>query len=537
MSPTRPSSGSPSATSRPPSPPHTAPDAASPGPADGLRVAFDALDAAQAAAHGDMPVEDFRRAAHAVVDVMADYLSGVERYPVIPGLEPGELHDRFAADPPELPEPLGDVLADYVALVEPNVTHWQHPAFFAYFASSASSPGILGEMLTAVLNANPMLWRTSPAGTELEEVVIRWLRIALGLPDGFDGFFTDTASTSSLIGLAGARQSVSGFDAAADGLGLRARLRIYASEEAHSSIEKAAMTLGIGRAGTRRIPVDAAFRMDVPALRRAIDEDRAAGIVPCAVVSTIGTTGPASVDPTAEIADVAEEQGLWLHVDAAYAGVTAMIPERREPFAGWERAHSIVVNPHKWLFTPLDCSLFLTRRPDGIRAAFSLVPEYLRTLDRERPVHDFNEYTPQLGRRFRALKMWMLLRYFGLSGIRARLLEHIAEAERFAGLVDGEPDAERLAPVHFSTVCFRWRPSRLRGREDEPAIAEDLDELNVALLAAVNREGLVFLSHTRLRGRIALRLAIGGIRTEPRHVSLAWERLREHGRRIAAERA
>ncbi len=503
---------------------------------DALRAAFAHLDLAQQSGHGDMDPATFRRAAHAVADLMADYLEGVERYPILPDVEPGELRARFPAAPPEQPEPLGDVLRDYRALVEPNITHWQHPAFFAYFASSGSAPGILGEMLMATLVGNAMLWRTSPVATELEEVTVGWLRQGLGLPEAFDGFFTDTASTSSLIGLAGARQAVAGTDASAEGLAARPALRIYASAEAHSSIEKAAMTLGIGRAGTRRIPVDAAYRMEVPALEAAICEDRAAGHVPCAIVATIGTTGPTSVDPTAALAEVAEREGLWLHVDAAYAGVTALLPERREPFAGWERADSIVVNPHKWLFTPLDASLFLTRRPEVVRAAFSLVPEYLRTLDREGAVHDFNEYTPQLGRRFRALKMWMLMRYFGLDGMRARLREHIELATQFAAWVDAEPDAERLAPVPFSTVCFRWRPRRHVGHEDEPAVREELDRLNTAILEAVNREGRAFLSHTRLRDRLTLRLAIGSVRTEARHVALAWDRIRAHALRLDGQR-
>jgi aromatic-L-amino-acid/L-tryptophan decarboxylase len=517
-------------TTLPPDPP--VPSSGSPSGEELLRAAFGTLDLAQTSAHGDMDPATFRRVAHAVADLMADYLAGVENLPVMPDVEPGELRRAFPAVPPERPEPIGDVLADYRRLVEPNVTHWQHPAFFAYFASSGSAPGVFGEMLTAALVSNAMLWRTSPVATELEEVTVDWLRQGLGLPDAFDGFFTDTASTSSLIGLAGARQAVPGTDAAADGLAGRPALRIYASAEAHSSIEKAAMTLGIGRAGTRRIAVDRDYRMDVAALEAAIRDDRAAGHVPCAVVSTIGTTGPTSVDPTPALADIAAREGMWLHVDAAYAGATALLPDRREPFAGWERADSIVVNPHKWLFAPLDVSLFLTRRPETVRAAFSLVPEYLRTLDRERDVHDFNEYTPQLGRRFRALKMWMLIRYFGLEGIRARLREHISLGQQFAAWVDAEPDAERLAPAPFSTVCFRWRPARLAGHEEEPAVRAELDRLNLAVMDAVNREGRVFLSHTRLRDRLTLRLAIGSVRTEARHVALAWERICEHARRL-----
>ncbi len=324
-------------------------------------------------------------------------------------------------------------------------------------------------MLAAALAQNPMLWRTSPIGTELEGVVVDWLRQALGLPAGFDGLLTDTASTSSLIALAAAREAA-GLDAAARGLAGREDLlgpRVYASAEAHSSIEKACMTLGIGRAGLRRIPVDGDYRLRVDALESTIAEDRAAGLRPIAIVATLGTTGSTSVDPIEAIASIAEREGLWLHVDAAYAGAVALEPGLRGPFAGWERADSIVVNPHKWLFTPFDASLLLTRRMDRLRAAFSLVPEYLRTLDRAGPVRDYNEYQPQLGRRFRALKLWILLRWFGLDGLRRRIVHHIELARRFAAWVDDDPDWERLAPVPFSTVCFRWRPARLRGREDE----------------------------------------------------------------------
>ena len=379
-----------------------------------------------------MSAEAFRRAAHEVVDVMADYLATIETRAVFPDIEPGTIRPRFPVAPPDDPEPLGEILADYRALVEPNATHWQHPGFLAYFATTASGPGILGEMLTAALGQNPMLWRTSPVGTELEQVVVDWLRQALGLPEAFDGLLTDTASTSSLIALAAAREAA-GIDAAAQGLAGRPdvhELRVYASTEAHSSIEKACMTLGsrAGRPGPdpdRRAVPDASG-----CARGGLEGDRAAGRRPIAIVATLGTTSSTSVDPVADIADIAEREAVWLHVDAAYAGVVAMVPERRAPFQGWERANSIVVNPHKWLFTPLDASLLLTRRMADLRAAFSLVPEYLRTLDRETPVHDYNEYTPQLGRRFRALKLWVLMRWFGLDGLRRRIERHLELAAR-----------------------------------------------------------------------------------------------------------
>jgi aromatic-L-amino-acid/L-tryptophan decarboxylase len=481
-----------------------------------------ALDGAQIDGLGDMDLAAFRAAAHVVADLIADYLVHVEEYAVFPAIEPGTLRPRFPEDAPEVPASIDAILADYDQLVVPNATHWQHPGFMAYFATTASGPGILGEMLTAALGQNPMLWRTSPIGTELEEVVVGWLRRGLGLPETFDGLLTDTASTSSFIALAAAREAA-GLDVTAKGLAGRPdvpALRVYASQEAHSSIEKACMTLGLGRENLVRIPVDDDHAMRPDALDDAIAADRDAGRLPIAIVATIGTTSSTAVDPVDAVADVARRERLWLHVDSAYAGAVALIPERRGPFAGWERADSIVVNPHKWLFTPLDASLLLTPRMTDLRAAFSLVPEYLRTLDRETPVRDFNEYTPQLGRRFRALKLWIQLRWFGLEGLRRRIHRHIDMAQAFAGWIDDAPDWERLAPVPFSTVCFRWNP-----RADMSE--EQLDERNAAIMDAVNRGGEVFLSHTRLDGRFTIRLSVGNLRTEPRHVERAWTLLRE----------
>ncbi len=492
------------------------------------------LDPQQVEGLNDMDPEAFRVAAHQVVDRIADYLRSVEQYPVLPPIEPGSIRPLFPAHAPETPEPIGAILADVDRLVIPNATHWQHPGFFAYFSTSASGPGILGELLTAALGQNPMLWRTSPIGTELEGVVVSWLRDALGLPAAFDGLLTDTASTSSLIAIAAAREAA-GLDAAAAGLAARPELgdlRVYASAEAHSSIEKACMTLGLGRASLVRIPVNDLYQMDPAALATAIVEDRAAGRHPVAIIATIGTTSSTSSDPVAAIADVAEREGLWLHVDSAYAGVVALLPDHRGPFAGWERADSIVINPHKWLFTPLDASLLLSRRMDQLRAAFSLQPEYLRTLDRVNPVLDYTEYQPQLGRRMRALKLWIQLRWFGLEGLRRRIAWHLEMAAGFAQWVDADPDWERLAPVPFSTVCFRYRPAAVAGREDEPAVHARLDDLNLRLMDAVNRTGEVFLSHTRLRDRFTIRLAVGNLRTQPRHVERAWELLRIEATRL-----
>jgi len=494
----------------------------------------DLLDPEQVDGLLDMDPERFRAAAHVVVDRIADYLANVESYPVLPPIEPGTIGPQLPAHAPEAPEPMRAILADIDAIVFPNATHWQHPGFFAYFATSASGPGMLGEFLTAALGQNPMLWRTSPIGTELESVVVRWLREGLGLPEAFDGLLTDTASTSTLIALGAAREAA-GLEASARGLAGRkdvAQVRVYASAEAHSSIEKACMTLGLGRAALVKIPTNDRYEMDATALGAAITQDRAAGLRPIAIVATVGTTSSTSADPVAAVADIAAREGLWLHVDSAYAGVVALLPDRRAPFAGWERAESIVINPHKWLFTPLDASLLLSRRMDELRAAFSLVPEYLRTLDRVNPVLDYNEYQPQLGRRMRALKLWMQIRWFGMEGLRRRIAYHLEQAARVTAWIDADPDWERLAPAPFSTVCFRYRPARLAGHEDEPGVRTDLDELNTALMDAVNRTGEVFLSHTRLHDRFTIRIAIGNLRTEPRHVERAWELLRREAARL-----
>ena len=471
----------------------------------------------------DIDPAAFRAAAHAVVDVMADYLETIEDRPVFPPVEPGSLRPLFPAAPPEAPEPLAAILDDYRRLDRAERHALAAPGLPRVLRDDRVRRRDPRRDADRRLGQNAMLWRTSPIGTELEEVVVDWLRQALGLPEGFDGLLTDTASTSSLIALAAARQAA-GLDVAAEGLAGRPdvpALRVYASTEAHSSIEKACMTLGLGRDAARAGP----GRRRVTRCARTRSRRRSPPTAPPATGRSrssrrSGTTSSTSVDPVAAIADIAEREGLWLHVDSAYAGVVAILPERRAPFAGWERADSIVVNPHKWLFTPLDASLLLTRRMADLRAAFSLVPEYLRTLDREAPVRDYNEYTPQLGRRFRALKLWIQLRWFGLEGLRRRIERHLEMAQAFAGWVDEDPDWERLAPVPFSTVCFRWNP--LAGATDE-----ELDARNAAIMDAVNRTGEVFLSHTRLAGRFTIRLAIGNLRTEPRHVERAWALLRE----------
>ena len=433
-------------------------------------------------------------------------------------VQPGELKAALPAEAPELGESLGTILADVDRQIIPAITHWNHPGFFAYFSVSSSAPGILAEMISATLNVNGMLWRTSPAATELETVALGWLRQLVGLPEGLFGVIQDTASASTLVALAAAREAVPGLEARRRGLVGQARLRLYASEEAHSSIEKAAIVLGVGQDGYRRIPVDGAFRMDAAALARAVAEDRRSGLTPFAVTATVGTTSTTSVDPVPAIADVCEREGLWLHVDAAYAGAAAILPECRFVLEGCERADSIVINPHKWLFVPIDLSALYTRRPEVIRSAFSVVPEYLQTPE-DSLAPNLMDYGVSLGRRFRALKLWMVLRAFGRQGIAERIREHLRLARLFRSRIEDDPGFEVAAPTPLSVVCFR---ACFPGRSDE-----EIDSLNNQVLEAVNRTGEVFLSHTRLRGRTTLRLAVGNIRTEERHVERAFELLRE----------
>lgn len=471
---------------------------------------------------GDLPDDEIRRALHRAADHIADYLAGVGGYPVVPPVVPGEVARQLPAAPPEGPEPLDRILDDYERLIEPNVTHWNHPGFLAYFAITGSGPGIVGEALAASLNVNAMLWRTSPASTELEERVCDWLRQMMDLPPAFRGHINDTASTSSLVALAAARHRLSGLDVRERGLSGRPEvppLMLYASDQAHSSIDKAAIVLGLGHANVRRIECDAAFRMSVPALEAAIAQDRAAGRLPMAVVATAGTTSTTSIDPIPEIAGLCEREGIWLHADAAYAGSAAVCPELRALMPGLERADSIVVNPHKWLFTPVDCSVLYVRDPALLRAAFSLVPEYLRT--DEAGVTNLMDTGFQLGRRFRSLKLWMVIRAYGVEGLRERIREHCALARELAARMEADSAFELAAPVPFSTVCFRVLPA------DPGATPEEQDRLNERLLQRVNAAGPFFLSHTGLRGRITPRVAIGNVRTSREHIDALWDLLAE----------
>jgi aromatic-L-amino-acid decarboxylase len=469
---------------------------------------------------GDLPPEEFRRLARETVDWVADFLEHADDFPVFPDVRPGYLRHALPDRAPEDGESMGAVLEDFRSLIVPGITHWNHPAFFGYFSISASGPGILGELLAAALNVNAMVWRSSPAATELEDVTTEWLRALLGLPDGFEGVINDTASSSTLYALAAAREAAYP-DAHRAGLfGARAG-RVYASEQAHSSVEKAVLTLGFGQEGYRTIPADADFRMDVAALRSAIEEDVADGIVPVAVVPTLGTTSSASLDPIAEIAPIAREHGAWLHVDAAYGGPAAILPELRPLFAGWESADSIVVNPHKWLFTPIDCSVLYCRRPETLVRAFSIVPEYLTSRE-QAETRSLMDYGVSLGRRFRSLKLWFVLRYFGRAGLERRIRRHVEMARNLARRIEATEGWRVVAPVHLGLVAFRLAPPDMDGAR--------VDALNRRILDRVDASGEAFLTHTVLDGRVALRLSIGNVRTTQKHVDRAWELLEEAGR-------
>ncbi len=474
---------------------------------------------------GDMDAAAFRRHGHAVIEWIADYLDGVEELPVLAQVEPGDIRDALPTSPPVDPEPFEQALTDLDDILLPGITHWNHPAFHAYFAITGSGPGILGEALIAALNVNGMLWRTSPSATELEEVVVDWLRQLLGLPPVFRGIICDTASMSTLIALAGAREAAD-LDVRDRGLAGRADLpllRVYTSEQAHSSVEKAAITLGLGRDGVRLIATDADYRMDPDALVAAIEEDIRFGYQPLAIVPTVGTTSTTSIDPVAAIADIRDrfsgELGhrIWLHVDGAYGGLVAICEELRWVLDGVDRADSFVTNPHKWLFTPIDCSVLFVRDPATLTQAFSLVPEYLTTDDDG--VTDYMDWGVQLGRRFRSLKLWLVMRYFGTSGLAARIREHIAQAQRIVAWVEDHPDLELVAPAPMSTVCFRavadWAPvpDTFDGSTDADPRDAAHDALNRALLARINASGEAYLSHTVLDGTYVLRLATGSLRT------------------------
>jgi aromatic-L-amino-acid decarboxylase len=479
---------------------------------------------------GDMPPEEFRKALHRVADWVADYRESIDALRISPDIAPGDITAGLPQAPPDAPVPFSEIFRDFQNLIIPGIVHWGHPAFFGYFGSTTTSAGILGEMLMGALNVSTMTWRTSPAATELETLVLEWLRQMLGLSRDFTGVVYDTASVAVVHALAAARENL-GVDARARGLCGRPEvpvLRVYASDQAHSSIEKAAITLGIGQQNVRRVSSGATYRMDISALRSAIEEDLRGGLLPTAVIATVGTTSTTSVDPVDEIAALCREYRLWLHVDAAYGGAMALLPEGRHLMKGVEAADSVVVNPHKWLFVPLDFSALYVRRADLLRATFSLVPEYLRG-DAEQAERNYMDYGIQLGRRFRALKAWMVIRSFGSQGLATRIREHIRLARLFASWLDADAQFEVLAPVTMAVVCFRAVPHVVGSML---ALDEDLNGLNSRLVEAVNRTGQAYLTHTTLNGHVAMRLAVGNVLTTERHLATVYDLIKREAVRL-----
>jgi len=469
---------------------------------------------------GDMPVDEFRKFGYQLIDWVADYLTNVEKYPVLPNIKPGDIRKKLPSSPPEKSEGMEKIFSDVDNIILPGVTHWNHPGFMAYFNSSSSGPGILAELLSAAFNTNGMLWRTNPSSAELEQHTLQWLREMLGMPEGFWGIIYDTASTASMHAIAAARQHA-GIKVREKGLAGRndiPKLRLYASEQAHSSIDKSAITLGLGLDALRKIPTDNEFRMLPNELDKAIQEDKKNDWLPFCVVATVGTTSTTSIDPVDKIADICERENLWLHVDGAHGGSAAIIPEMRWVLKGTERADSFLVNPHKWLFHPVDITAFYTRKPDVLKRAFSLVADYLKTPE-SNMVDNYMDYGIQLGRRFRALKLWFVIRYFGVEGLRDRLRYHLYLGKEFTKWVDAYPDFERMAPVPMSTICFRLHPKNIN---DE----NELEELNLRFFNELDSSGDIMISHTRLNGKYVLRVNMSGLRMELRHIEKAWEIIR-----------
>ena len=469
-----------------------------------------------------MTPDEFRRHGHAVVDWIADYYARIESFPVLSRAEPGQIRASLPADPPAKGEPFPAILADIEKLILPGITHWQSPNFFAYFPSNASGPAILGDLLSSGLGVQGMLWATSPACTELETHVLDWLVHMLGLPEKFlstgsgGGVIQDTASSASLCALLAARERATDF--ASNRYGCDGKLVAYTSSQAHSSLEKDAQIAGIGRDNLRLIEVDETFAMRPEALARQVAQDRHAGLVPFFVCATVGTTSSNAMDPVAEIAGICRENKLWLHVDAAMSGTAALCPEFRHTHAGLEFADSYCFNPHKWMFTNFDCDCFYVADRKALIQTLSVLPEYLRNQATETgAVIDYRDWQIPLGRRFRALKLWFVIRHYGVEGLQHHIRRHVELAQQFAAWVKADDRFELAAPAPLNLVCFRHKGG---------------DESNQILMDRLNRSGDLYLTHTRLNDRLTLRLCVGQTNTTGKHVERAWKRIQEEAAKL-----
>jgi aromatic-L-amino-acid decarboxylase len=459
-----------------------------------------------------MKNESFRRHAHEFIDWIADYFENIEEYPVKSQVNPGDIKKQIPKSAPEQGEDMDNIFSDFQNIIMPGISHWQHPGWFAYFPANNSPASVLGEMLTAGLGVQGMIWDTSPAATELEEVVMNWLRNMIGLPADFTGVIQDTASTATLCALLSAREKSSDFSI--NEKGYHKTLRVYASSQTHSSIEKGVKIAGFGRSNLVYIDTDRNFALQPDALEAAIESDLKKGLTPCCVIGTLGTTSSMAMDPIDEIGKICKKYGLWFHIDAAFAGTAAIVPEYRDFMKGAGYADSFVFNPHKWMLTNFDCSAYFVKEPEILKRTFSIMPEYLKTSADEQ-VNNYRDWGIQLGRRFRALKLWFVIRSYGVEGIREMVRKHVKLAQLFAGWVENDPDFEILAPVNLSLVCFRYTNPELN--------EEHLNAINKDLLQKINATGEVYLTHTVLNGKYCLRLSVGQRNTEEKHVKRVWE--------------
>jgi aromatic-L-amino-acid decarboxylase len=461
----------------------------------------------------------FRKHAHEFVDWMADYLERVEHLPVKALAEPGDIYRQLPEKAPLKGEPMADIFSDFMNILLPGMTHWQSPNFFAYFPANSSYPSVLAEMLTATIGAQCMKWETSPAAAELEEKVMNWLKGMTSLPGHFQGVIQDSASTATLVAILNAREKHSGFQVNEKGMKCFDSFRVYCSVETHSSIEKAVKIAGIGSQNLVKVGVDKQFRLDPALLKQAIESDLKAGNKPVCVVATLGTTGVTAIDPLQEIAGICSHHGIWLHVDAAFAGSALILPEYRWMIKGLEHADSLVFNPHKWLFTNFDCSAYFVKDKYSLLRTLQVLPEYLRTPDQGK-VNDYCDWGVPLGRRFRALKLWFVIRSFGIEAMQEKLRSHIAMAKDLAELISQDDDFELMAPVTLNLVCFRYKPS---GIEDE----NEISTVNEKLLKQINASGKAYLTHTKVDGKYTIRMVIAQTQVEWRHVEAAWNLVKQ----------
>ena len=466
-----------------------------------------------------MQVNEFRTYAHQFVDWMADYIENIEQYPVKSQVNPGQIFDQLPDNPPETGESMADIMDDFRQVILPGITHWQSPNFFAYFPANSSFPSVLAEMLTATLGTQCMIWETSPAAAELEEKMMNWLIKMLGLPDHLEGVIQDTASTATLTAILTAREKYSNYRINQSGFTGNSRLKVYCSSETHSSIEKAVKIAGFGRENLVKIEVDSEFKMQADQLAEKIKKDIDEGNKPVCVVATMGTTSTTAIDPLREIGEVCKKYDVWLHVDAAYAGTALILPEYRWMLEGIENVDSFVFNPHKWMFTNFDCSAYFVKDKEALIKTLEILPEYLKTRSRG-GVNDYRDWGIPLGRRFRALKLWFVIRSFGISGLQEKIRYHVSLAQKLHKIIENDTSFEIMAPVPLNTVCFRYRPQQIKNRDE-------INHLNEILLTQINKTGKLYLTHTKLHGNYVIRMVTAQTNVQEDHILRAWDIIKE----------